>query len=64
MDVVIYVEEDLYNFKARESYTLDVIKIEESISMEEVEITYREGDEKRVIIIPKSWVIALMFKDC
>ena len=61
MTVVIYAFEKLYDFDQRKHHTIDATKIEESISVDDIEITYCKGLDLETIIVPKNYIHSVTF---
>ena len=53
MTVVIYAFEKLYDFEQGKYHTIQATKIEESIDVDELEVTYIKGLDLITIIVPK-----------
>lgn len=61
MTVVIYSFEKLYDFDQGKHHTIDATKIEESISVDDLEITYCKGLDLETIIVPKNYIHSVTF---
>ena len=61
MTVVIYAFEKLYDFDQGKHHNIDATKIEESISVDDIEITYCKGLDLETIIVPKSYIHSVTF---
>lgn len=62
MKVTIYAWEKLYDFEQGEHHTIQATKIEESICVDELEITYRKGEDLETIIVPKEYIHSVTFE--
>ena len=61
MTVVIYTFEKLYDFDQGKHHTIQATKIEESIDVDDLEITYCKGLDLETIIVPKSYIHSVTF---
>lgn len=61
MTVVIYAFEKLYDFEPGKHHTIQATKIEESICVDELEVTYIKGLGLETIIIPKDYIHSVTF---
>ena len=61
MTVVIYAFEKLYDFEQGKHHAIQAEKIEESIDVDELEITYCKGLDLETIIVPKNYIHSVTF---
>ena len=64
MTVVIYAWEKLYDFEQGKHHTIWATKIEESICVDDLEITYSKRLDLETIIVPKDYIHSVTFDRC
>ena len=64
MTVTIYAWEKLYDFEQGKHHTIWATKIEESICVDYLEITYSKGLDLETIIVPKDYIHSVTFDRC